>query len=309
MVKISCIVPTYNRAERLIGCLDAIRVAIEYVYPITVELIVVDNNSSDDTSERLRKWARTFEFPVHLYFEEKQGVNVARNRALKHAKGELLILVDDDCIIQEDFLKYAYYLSQKDEAPTFRFSKISLECEDDWPITIKNHGSIQRWQIEDDVFFNVGNIIGCSMIFPRYIFESVGFFNEIFSTRYVPGGNDTEYGLRVYLAGFQIEYNPKLQLKHAHGRNTEEQVLNLVKKYQIGNGGNCARFLWAHPNIQRKILGDKYKKIVYKPSERDPRETIIYNLFQRNKHYIILGAIGYFYAKLINNFSKKWLEK
>nr|MBI1231081.1 glycosyltransferase [Cytophagales bacterium] len=309
MRKISCIVSTHNRADRLTDCLDAIKSSIERAKSLDTELIVVDNNSTDNTKKVLEEFAKNVCFPMHILRQEKQGVNFARNQGLRNSSGDILILIDDDCLINQDYIQCVHDLYQQDTISTLRFSRIILASKEDWPITIKDHDQIQNWHIHDAAFFSAGNVIGCSMIFTREILEKVGYFNEIFSTKYVPGGNDTEYGLRIYLAGFPVEYNPKLVLRHAHGRNNQDSVTRLVKKYLVGCGGNYARFLWHHPHIKRKLLGDRYKKLIYKIEETDPRNIVIGTLFKQNKHYMIYGAFRYFYAKGINLIYRQWQEK
>jgi glycosyltransferase involved in cell wall biosynthesis len=89
-MKTSIVIPVYNEAERLADCLRAI--ARQAVRPY--EVIVVDNNSTDDTA----KIAAGFDF-VRLLKEPRQGVVHARNRGFNAARGDIIGRIDADTIL------------------------------------------------------------------------------------------------------------------------------------------------------------------------------------------------------------------
>jgi glycosyltransferase involved in cell wall biosynthesis len=95
-MKISIIIPVYNEAESLNACLDAI--ANQTIKPY--EVIVVDNNSLDDT----RLVAKAYDF-VTLISETKQGVVHARSTGFDHAKGDIIARIDGDSILPNDWLQ------------------------------------------------------------------------------------------------------------------------------------------------------------------------------------------------------------
>jgi glycosyltransferase involved in cell wall biosynthesis len=93
-MKISIVIPVYNEAESLKACLEAI--AAQNVAPY--EVIVVDNNSTDETA----KVARSFSF-VRLLTETKQGVVHARNKGFNAARGTIIGRIDADTILPADW--------------------------------------------------------------------------------------------------------------------------------------------------------------------------------------------------------------
>jgi glucosyl-dolichyl phosphate glucuronosyltransferase len=91
---ISIIIPTFNRQD-LLG--SAIRSVLDQnAGSITFELIVVDNNSSDDTSGVVRTAAKETTRSVRYFREPKQGVSHARNLGISHARAPILGFLDDD---------------------------------------------------------------------------------------------------------------------------------------------------------------------------------------------------------------------
>ena len=91
--EISVVVCTRDRAESLELTLASLRPAPP---SITWELLVVDNASEDDTQERLRRIQSTFHCELRILFEPEAGLAKARNLALREARAEVLLFLDDD---------------------------------------------------------------------------------------------------------------------------------------------------------------------------------------------------------------------
>jgi len=87
-VKISVIIPTFNRAHTLKRCLDSV---LNQTYPPT-EIIVVDDGSTDNTEELLKD----YEGKIIVHKIENSGVSAARNYAIERCSGDWLALLDSD---------------------------------------------------------------------------------------------------------------------------------------------------------------------------------------------------------------------
>lgn len=94
-MNVSIVIPVYNEADHLAACLEAI--AAQSVAPL--EVIVVDNNSTDSTVAV----ASSFAF-VKLLSEKKQGVVHARNRGFDAAKGDIIGRIDADTLLPADWV-------------------------------------------------------------------------------------------------------------------------------------------------------------------------------------------------------------
>ena len=103
---VSIIIPTYNRADKL-------KDAIDSVYNQTYknfQLIIIDDGSTDSTDQLIK------EFPLLEYIKQNHaGSSAARNKGLKHAKGELIASLDSDDVWNPLFLERCVTKLQEDE--------------------------------------------------------------------------------------------------------------------------------------------------------------------------------------------------
>jgi len=101
-MKFSVIVPTYNREKLLTKCLDSL---INQKYPANqYEIIVIDDGSTKENYKVVENFKK--KFPNMHYFKIKNsGSSVARNLGLQKAKGQFLTFTDDDCVVEERWLK------------------------------------------------------------------------------------------------------------------------------------------------------------------------------------------------------------
>jgi glycosyltransferase involved in cell wall biosynthesis len=101
--RVSVIIPAFNEEGALPACLDS----IQALNTASVEVIVVDNNSTDQTSlVAVKKGARVIPCPV-------QGIAAARNEGAKHAKGEFLAFLDADGRASEEWLSAALTVAER----------------------------------------------------------------------------------------------------------------------------------------------------------------------------------------------------
>lgn len=101
---ITLVITTYNRAHVLDSALQSLA-ACRIPPNLSVETIVVDNNSTDNTTRVVSKWhGQCGPVPLRYVFERQQGVSHARNRGLEEATGHWVAFMDDDQKIDSDYL-------------------------------------------------------------------------------------------------------------------------------------------------------------------------------------------------------------
>jgi glucosyl-dolichyl phosphate glucuronosyltransferase len=102
-MNISVILCTYNRCQQLAKALNSIA-ASNIPEPLTWEVLVVDNRSSDETREIVNDYVRRYPDRFRYVFEGHQGKSHALNTGIQEARGDLLAFVDDDVIVDSNWL-------------------------------------------------------------------------------------------------------------------------------------------------------------------------------------------------------------
>ena len=95
MEKVSIIVPCYNGEQFIDRCIESV---YQQSYPV-IELIVVDDGSTDNSKERINAWYSLFDekgFELKYFYQKNSGAGSAVNMGLKHVSGEFISLLDAD---------------------------------------------------------------------------------------------------------------------------------------------------------------------------------------------------------------------
>ena len=112
---LSIIICTYNREKYIGPLLDSIS---KNDYPTSdYEIILVDNNCTDNTRGVCEQFVATHpEIRLRYVVETEQGLSAARNKGIKEAKGEVIIYVDDDALVDTDYIRiYAEHFAAHPE--------------------------------------------------------------------------------------------------------------------------------------------------------------------------------------------------
>jgi glycosyltransferase involved in cell wall biosynthesis len=258
-MKISVIICTRNRAHSIVHCLASIDHAARRASLTDAEIVVTDNASDDDTSSVVRNWAAESSIPVVLEYEPLEGITIAKNRGLRRARGDILVLTDDDCRLREDYFIELLRLDAADTGPVLRGGRVELGNEADLPLTIKTDDKPKQWHLGSDSarHENLGNcFLGCNLFMRRAVYQRLGPFDELFGVGRIPAGEDTDYIFRAYAAGIKIEYAPDIVAFHHHGRSSPVDARRLWRNYMIGSGGLYVKYLFKCPSLCRQVGWD-----------------------------------------------------
>lgn len=99
---LTAIVCTYNRSALLGESLG--RILAQQAEGLRYEVIVVDNNSTDNTREVIEQFAASSQRPVRYLCERRQGVSYARNAAIAASRAPVLAFFDDDVLVADNWL-------------------------------------------------------------------------------------------------------------------------------------------------------------------------------------------------------------
>ncbi|WP_373527036.1 hormogonium polysaccharide biosynthesis glycosyltransferase HpsE [Nostoc sp.] len=107
-------IPTYNGESRLPELLERLQNQL-YTENFSWEIIVIDNNSTDNTAKVVQAYQKNWQcpYPLKYCFEAQQGAAYARKRAVTEAKGELIGFLDDDNYPTSNWVAAAYTFGEK----------------------------------------------------------------------------------------------------------------------------------------------------------------------------------------------------
>lgn len=177
--KISVIIPTYNRASYI---RDAIESILEQTYPV-FEIIVVDDGSTDNTSEVIRLYGDR----IRYFWQQNSGPGAARNRGIKEAKGDYVAFLDSDDIWVQNKTKIQMDFFSKHPHLDIIFGDMAnfSETEDNNMPEIKNpktHNYFVAHSSDIEQIFDcliIGNLIPTpTVICRRACISRIGFFDE-----------------------------------------------------------------------------------------------------------------------------------
>src|SRR5688500_17756934 len=100
-VEVSVVIPTYNRSALL---RDSVASVLAQDTQTPFEIVIVNNNSQDDTESVARSLVDAHSEKIRYVLETEQGNAHARNRGVQTARGEIIAFIDDDVAVENDWL-------------------------------------------------------------------------------------------------------------------------------------------------------------------------------------------------------------
>jgi glycosyltransferase involved in cell wall biosynthesis len=216
-------IPTYNGACRLPKVLEKLQ-AQTNVEHLSWEIIIVDNNSTDGTAELVQEYQINWKYPFQLryVFEPEQGLAFARARGVKEAKGEFVGFLDDDNLPAPTWISAAYTFGQEHANSGAFASQIHglFEAEPSdslkkilFYLAINERGS-QPMLYEPS---KKGVPPGAGLVVRRRVWLDCVPNRLLLIGRVgksMLAGEDAEALLYIYRAGWEIWYNPAMEIEH-----------------------------------------------------------------------------------------------
>jgi glycosyltransferase involved in cell wall biosynthesis len=231
-VEVSVVICTYNRAKSLRGALASLA-AMPAPSELTWEVVVVDNNSKDDTTGATAEFQRSSGLNVRYVFEARQGLNYARNAGVKAARGDLIFFIDDDVRVSGSWLlemKRAFDLNPVVGVGGRVLIKEDLQRPEWW--NVEYDGALGKFDngskdILSDETYNSIVGIGANIGFKRSVFDQYGYFQPHLDRRgrRLLMGGDIEYTQRIKAAGGLLMYRSSAVVYH------NPDVVRITKSY------------------------------------------------------------------------------
>lgn len=227
-MELSIIIVNYKTEELTSNCIDSViksnTKGFEY------EIIVVDNASKDESIEAIEK-----QFPEVKIIKnhENLGFSKANNIGIEASKGDYILLLNSDTIVEQNTLKGALSFAKNHKHIGALGCKILLPsgkldpaCKRSFPTPLNGlfHSLNLDTVFPDSVYFGAYNltyvdenqvcsvdcIMGAFMLIPRIVIDRVGMLDE----DYFMYGEDIDWCYRIKDAGYQVMYYPEVRIFH-----------------------------------------------------------------------------------------------
>ena len=225
MIKVSVVIPVYNNSVGMKKLL--VSLATQDFPKDQYEVIVVDNNSTDNTLDLLIKYT---EYSPHFFkymIEDKiKSSYAARNKGIKIAKGDVLAFTDSDCIPAVTWLSQGYnkLIQSKASMVAGKIEFIFMNSKPNiWEYYDAAGKLNQKSYVENAGFGATANLFVRKRMFDKYGL----FLDELKS------GGDYEFGQRLTKSGEKLIYNQQALVRHS-ARLTFKEKFNKSKRVAIG---------------------------------------------------------------------------
>lgn len=208
---ITIVIPNYNGIKYLGECLESI---YEQDYK-EYELIIIDNASTDDSYQ----WLKQDKKIAFIQLDKNYGFSYAVNKGIRLAKGEYILLLNNDTKLCKDFLSEALQAIERDPIIFGVSSKMIRYFEKDliddagdeytvigWPYKRGDGHSINDFRKKERIFSTCAG----AGLYRKKIFDEIGYFDESFFA-YM---EDVDISYRANIYGYKNVYVPSAQVYH-----------------------------------------------------------------------------------------------
>ena len=209
---VSVVVCTLNRADMLRPALGSL-CALETGRNFTYEVLVVDNASTDHTSDVLRDAAAATDIVVRIVCEPRRGLPAVRNRGVREARGEWIAFFDDDQLADSRWLLELWRIAGDKRARCVG-GAVRLQLPADWRWRLRPLCRVLLGEtpaVDTPLRFTTRFTPGTgNLMVHRSVFDEIGMFDDAFQLR----GEDTDLFLRIQKAGIEGWYSPAARIDH-----------------------------------------------------------------------------------------------
>ena len=211
--QVSVVIVTKNRQQELKHCLGSLAtqsIALN-------ELIVVDNQSSDDTKVIVKAFSKTVSFPVKYILETKKGYPCIYNRGFKAASYPWVAFIDDDCIADQNWFASILMAVKKHSSSAVILGRsgtyfnenicslVTLFFDQFW-----KEGNIRNRQVIDFEILDNKNIAYNMSFLHRHRLD----YDESRVNIDLGSSEDCDLGMQLHQAGGKARYEPNMFIKH-----------------------------------------------------------------------------------------------
>jgi glycosyltransferase involved in cell wall biosynthesis len=212
-------IQTYNRSAVLAETLESLR-PLRCPAGVEYEILVVDNNSSDNTPDAIRRYGDILSPRLRSVFEPAQGLSHARNRALAEARGDIVSFLDDDVVVDPDWLVAVCTAFAAHSASVVGGRSYLIYPESSGrPVWLPAHREVMYSRLDHGPDTLVGTdlpLFGLNFSVLKRVAVEVGGFDSSFgrSGNNLACGEESDLLDRIRQAGGVVVYEPRAVVGH-----------------------------------------------------------------------------------------------
>ncbi len=299
-ITFSVVVPTHNRADALAQTLFHLS---KQEFSQNWEVVVVNNNSTDDTDAVVESRREMFPVSLRLIHEKTPGAAAARNSGARAARGKYLIFIDNDILTPIDFL--SRHLNALEKFPgswiAGRAKNLPEQQNTIFGRYIKSLYSPSAAEDDSSAIKETNEMTAANVSMRREQFDGLGGFDENF---HVASGEDRELALRAVEAGIKILFDPQNVVLHDDWAGTS--IRDYCKRQQIYTqtepffwrkyGDRTPRFEMVKKNLPPELKRDGLKLFAWKNVKRilggDLGQSAVINLCEISERVLPDSAVS-----------------
>ncbi|OGK12106.1 hypothetical protein A3C98_04005 [Candidatus Roizmanbacteria bacterium RIFCSPHIGHO2_02_FULL_37_15] len=209
-VILSIIIPTHNSQNTITNLLISIHTT-QFKYFKNIEVIIVDDDSSDKTRNLVRKLVEKLKYKLILYpLRKNLGPAKARNYGVKKAKGKYVLFLDSDVVLAKSTLRYVYQLAKDEKVKAFTGIWHYQQKTDKFFPNFKAMRDWVYWFIEREKYARYYLFSTRIAGIEKRLFQTIGGFDETFPE---PTVEDIELTYRIEKQA-KIRFSPELIVYH-----------------------------------------------------------------------------------------------
>ena len=213
MIKVSIVIVTKDRSSSLNECISSLLLQTEKLD----ELIVIDNNSSDNTKDIVNKISEKNNINIKYVCEKKIGFPYVRNRGLKEASGNWVAFIDDDCIADKNWYKNILVSTEKNQsvaAITGLSKTFYLDSIFSFTFFVLNE-FWKKNQINGEKVIDLEVLDSKNIVYnKKYLKEKNIFFDESRVNAFSGACEDSDIGMQIQREGGMAIFNKKMVVFH-----------------------------------------------------------------------------------------------
>ena len=233
---VTVVLCTYNRAQLLAPAVE--RLLGQSIDAPAYEVILVDNNSTDDTRRVVERFLDSTGRAIRYVFEPRQGLSNARNAGIAAARADVVAFTDDDVRVSDDWvqvIRRAFDAHPEVDCLGGRTLPIWPSAPPRWLTPRHWVGPLALQDYGDEAFVVDARrplcLAGANFAFRKSVFSRIGLFSADF-----PRSEDTEFMLRLWRQGSWALYVPEMK---AFAAVQAERLTKAYHRQWHSNIGRC----------------------------------------------------------------------